>query len=111
MKILFANIPGHGHFNPLTGLAMYLKNQGHDVRWYAGSMHHEKLEQLRIPRFAFSKARDIDPANLNALFPERNALNSEIKRLRLDLRNVFILRAEEFYADIEEINRTFRFDL
>jgi UDP:flavonoid glycosyltransferase YjiC (YdhE family) len=32
-KILFANIPADGHFNPLTGIAMELKNQGHDVRW------------------------------------------------------------------------------
>ena len=31
-KILFASIPAEGHFSPLTGIAMELKNQGHDVR-------------------------------------------------------------------------------
>jgi UDP:flavonoid glycosyltransferase YjiC (YdhE family) len=33
-KILFASIPYDGHFNPLTGLAVYLKSKGHDVRWF-----------------------------------------------------------------------------
>ena len=42
-KILFANIPADGHFNPMTGIAMELKNQGHEVRWYTSKMFAEKL--------------------------------------------------------------------
>jgi hypothetical protein len=33
LKILFANIPADGHFNPLTPLAVHLQSLGHDVRW------------------------------------------------------------------------------
>jgi hypothetical protein len=33
-EILFASFPADGHFNPLTGLAVYLKNLGCEVRWY-----------------------------------------------------------------------------
>lgn len=110
-RILFANIPGHGHFNPLTGLAAHLKNQGHDVRWYAGAIHHKKIAELSIPVFPFRKARDIDPSRLDEIFPERVAITSQIKKLRFDLRNIFILRATEFYADIREIDAVFPFDL
>jgi UDP:flavonoid glycosyltransferase YjiC (YdhE family) len=45
-KILFANFPGDGHFNPLTGLAIHLKNSGHDVRWYTGSKYETKIKKL-----------------------------------------------------------------
>ena len=110
-KILFANIPGHGHFNPLTGLAAYLKNQGHDVRWYAGAIHHKKLEELSIPVFPFKKAYDIDPSRVDVIFPERTRITNQVKKLRFDLRNIFILRATEFYEDIREIDAVFPFDL
>mgnify|MGYP001016572938 CR=1 FL=1 len=48
MKILFATMPFDGHFNPLTGIAMHLKEAGHDVRWYAGSSYAEKLQRLDV---------------------------------------------------------------
>jgi MGT family glycosyltransferase len=110
-KILFANIPGQGHFNPLTGLAVYLKDQGHDVRWYAGTIHHKKLKELSIPFFSFVKAMDIDPGKLDETFTVRAAITNPVKKLKFDLRNVFILRAPEFYQDIQEIQKEFPFDL
>ncbi|HUQ96709.1 MAG TPA: hypothetical protein VM010_03520, partial [Chitinophagaceae bacterium] len=48
-KILFANMPADGHFNPLTGLAVYLKALGHDVRWYTSPHYETKIERLGIP--------------------------------------------------------------
>ena len=81
MKILFANFPGEGHFNPLTGLAAHLKRQGHDVRWYTSKIYADKLRRLQIAR------------------------------LKFDMINAFILRGPEYYADILEIYKTFRFDL
>jgi len=41
-KILFANVPADGHFNPLTGLAAHLKSIGCDVRWYTSKKYAEK---------------------------------------------------------------------
>ena len=48
-RILFANVPADGHFNPLTGLAVHLKNCGYDVRWYSSSMYKHKIEKMDIP--------------------------------------------------------------
>ncbi len=40
-KILFASFPADGHFNPLTGLAFHLNEQGYDS---------SVLHRLQIPR-------------------------------------------------------------
>ena len=45
-KILFANVPADGHFNPLTGLAVHLKNLGCDVRWYTSNSYAEKIGRM-----------------------------------------------------------------
>ena len=48
-KILFASFPADGHFNPLTGLAVHLKELGYDVRWYTSRSYAGKLSRLGIP--------------------------------------------------------------
>jgi MGT family glycosyltransferase len=110
-KILFANIPGHGHFNPLIGLAVTLKEKGHDVRWYAGSIHHKKLKEYGIPYFGFKKAKEIDVSKLDELFPQRLAIKNDVKKLNFDLPHIFILRTPEFFEDIQEIRKDFPFDI
>ena len=52
-KILFASIPADGHFNPMTGMAMELKNQGHDIRWYTSEIFDvaEEILQSRENRY------------------------------------------------------------
>ena len=50
-KILFAAFPGDGHFNPMTGIAVHLKQQGYDVRFYTASNYREKVERMEIPYF------------------------------------------------------------
>ena len=57
-KILFANFPGDGHFNPLTSLAIHLKNSGHDVRWYTGSKYEAKIKSLGFTYYPLKKALD-----------------------------------------------------
>jgi len=46
-RILFASVPADGHFNPLTGIAVYLKSIGYDVRWYTSESYAEKLRKLK----------------------------------------------------------------
>ena len=45
-KILFACVPGDGHFSPLTGIAKHLQSMGYDVRWYCSSSYGEKIKKL-----------------------------------------------------------------
>lgn len=111
-KILFANFPGDGHFNPLTGLAVHLKNIGCDVRWYTAKKYEQKIQRLGIPFFGLNKALDVsaDP-QVEKIFPEREKHKSQVAKLKFDMINVFILRSTEYYEDIKNIYKEFKFEL
>jgi MGT family glycosyltransferase len=83
-KILFATVPGEGHVNPLTGLAKHLQQQGCEVRWYTSERFAEKIRQLDIRHYPFVKALDAGEE---------------------------ILRSKEYYEDLQEIYKSFPFDL
>lgn len=109
-KILFANFPADGHFNPLTGLAVYLQDLGCDVRWYTSDKYASKLKQMNIPLLPIKAALDI--SDVEKAFPERNKINGTVKKLRFDIINAFVLRGPEYYADLLQIYSTeFAFDI
>lgn len=111
IKILFANVPADGHFNPLTGLAAHLKNIGCDVRWYSSTEYASKIKNLDIPFYPFKKAMELTLETLDHHFPERKHIKGTIKKLNFDIINFFILRSTEYYADITDIHEEFPFDL
>ena len=110
-KILFANFPADGHFNPLTGLAIYLKNAGADIRWYSSKTYTDKLARLGITHYPFRQAMEVESNNFDAAFPERVKRKSQVAKLRFDIIHAFILRAPEYYADIRDIHEEFPFEL
>jgi len=110
-RVLFANFPADGHFNPLTSLAVHLSSIGYDVRWYASSGYAAKLKKLKIPHYPFKKAIDVSGNNFDQIFPGRTKHKSQPGKLKFDLIHAFILRGPEYRADIEEIYKTFPFDL
>jgi UDP:flavonoid glycosyltransferase YjiC (YdhE family) len=110
-KILFANFPADGHFNPLTGLAVHLKNLGHDVRWYTGRKYEQKLKNLGIPFYPLKRAIDFSVGEPDQIFPERKRYKNQIAKLKFDIKHAFVLRGPEYYRDIEEINNSFSFDM
>lgn len=110
-KILFANVPADGHFNPLTGLAAHLKNIGCDVRWYTSTRYQPKIERLGIPFYPLQKALDLGAGDPSSIFPERDQIKSQVGKLNFDIVNVFIKRGPEYYEDILDIYLTFSFDL
>ena len=110
-KILFATFPADGHFNPLTGLAVHLKSQGYDVRWYTSKTYQSKIEKLGIPFYPFDKALEVTGDNVDAIFPERKKKSSQVAKLNFDIINVFINRGPEYYHDLKGIQQEFAFDL
>jgi len=111
-RVLFANFPADGHFNPLTGLAIHLKNLGCDVRWYTSRKYEAKIQKLDIPFYPLKKAMDfaVHP-DIDAVFPERKKRKSQISKLKFDMVHAFILRAPEYYADIQDIHASFPFEI
>jgi MGT family glycosyltransferase len=110
-RILFATVPADGHFNPLTGIAKFLQSKGFDVRWYTSSAYADKLEQMKIPHFTYKKAMEVTASTVDTQFPERAKIKSLIKKLNYDLEHFFIRRSIEYLDDIEDIYKTFPFDL
>ncbi len=111
-KVLFANFPGDGHFNPLTGLAVHLKNMGCDVRWYTSPYYREKIERMNIPFYGFKKAVDVGSHNdIDLSFPDRKNHKSQIAKLKFDLVHAFILRSPEYFEDLREIRKEFCFEV
>jgi UDP:flavonoid glycosyltransferase YjiC (YdhE family) len=110
-KILFATAPADGHFNPLTGLAVHLKSAGHDVRWYASTYYAPKLKKLDIKHYPVKKALEFTTYNLDEVFPERDAIKGQVKKLKFDMKHVFILRGPEYYQDLKDIYQDFPFDV
>ena len=110
-KILFANFPADGHFSPLTGLAIHLKNAGHDVRWYTGSKYERKIKKLGLTYYPLKNAIDFSTGEPDQVFPERKNHKGLIAKLKFDIRHAFVLRGPEFYEDISHINETFPFDI
>lgn len=110
-KILFATFPADGHFNPLTGLAVHLKEQGYDVRWYTSKTYQTKVEKLGLPFYGFDKAMDINGDNIDEVLPERRRHKSTIKRLNFDIIHGFINRGPEYFEDLKAIREDFPFDL
>lgn len=110
-RILFASLAADGHFNPLTGLALHLKDLGYEIGWYVGSAFETKVREMDIRYFPQKHALDVTADNLNEHFPERQHTKSGVQRLCYDLEHFFIRRMPGFYADVQEIHREFPFDL
>jgi UDP:flavonoid glycosyltransferase YjiC (YdhE family) len=88
---------------------MHLKQQGHDVRWYAGPSYQSKLDDLDIPYFTFQRAREVNGENIAALFPERAKLKGP-KLISFDNEQIFVANVESHYRDIVDIHAQFPFD-
>jgi UDP:flavonoid glycosyltransferase YjiC (YdhE family) len=91
-------------------MAMALKAQGHDVRWYTGPMFAERLTRLGIPHYPFKRAKEVTQFNIDAIFPERKALKPGPAQLKFDIKHVFIDRAPEYLDDVREIHQSFPFE-
>src|SRR6478736_1407789 len=110
-RILFANVPADGHFNPLTGLAVYLQEAGYEVRWYSSVTYAKKIAALGIQHYPFVNAKEVINNNFDEAFPGRIKIKSQLKKLVFDMINAFILRAPEYYQDLTDIHKTYPFDM
>src|SRR4051812_22473499 len=107
MRILFASMPFDGHFNPLTGLAVHLRDKGHDVRFYTGPGFAERLGRLGIPHAPFRRAMDLNAENLVERFPEYERLGTGPKAMDFAVTKIFFANVEAHYRDIAELRASF----
>lgn len=111
LNILVASAPADGHFKPLTGIARYLNECGHDVRWYASSKYTSYIAGLGMQHYPFEQAADIHASDMETHFPERKKIINPIAKINFDIINFFINRAPEYLEDIRKINDEFAIDI
>lgn len=105
---MFATLPFDGHFKPLTGIAVRLRELGHDVRWYAGASYAGALRELGIPHAPFVRAREVNGDTIAELFPERAKL-SGLKLIAFDFEHIFA-DCEAHFLDLAELHAAEPFD-
>lgn len=110
-RILFATVPFDGHFSPLTGLAMHLRDLGHDVRWYVGGHYGDRVKKLGLPHYPTVMAPVINQENMDELFPERKKVKNAISRIRFDVEHTFLSPIPGYVQDIVQIHDEWQFDL
>lgn len=110
MKILFASQAIDGHFNPMTGVAVRLKERGHKVAWYTGPVFRDKLRDLDIPLLPFQRAIEHRVDNLFELYPERAKLKGP-RAIGFDGEKIFASNVSNFFEDIRELEQDFAFDV
>lgn len=109
VKILLASQAIAGHFNPMTGIAMRLKDSGHDVAFYTGSVFAGKLAGFGIRHFPFVRAIEHTADNLNELYPQRAKLKGPMA-IRFDGERIFASNVTNFFEDIRELHSDYAFD-
>lgn len=110
-KILISTIPSDGHFNPLTQLALELKKEGHDIRWYTGASFEQKVNKLDIPFYPFKKAKEVNQHNIEIVYPERKAVKAGLQKSKFDVKYLFLEPIPGNIEDIKEIYEDFPFNL
>jgi UDP:flavonoid glycosyltransferase YjiC (YdhE family) len=110
MKVLLASLAVDGHFNPLTGIAVQLKQSGDDVRWYTGTRYAGRLAGLGIVHYAFRRAVEHSPENLHELYPERARLTGP-RAISFDAETIFASNVGNFIDDLADIRAEFDFDV
>ncbi len=63
-KIVFFNIPAHGHTNPTLGVVRELVSQGHQVWYYSYEAFREKIEEAGaefIPCDQYDREQNLSP--------------------------------------------------
>lgn len=106
VKIQFAGQAFDGQFNPMTGVAMRLKDCGHDVVWYTGPVYADRLEGLGIQHFPFHRAIEHQADYLNKLYPERTKLKGP-RAVGFDGEKIFASNVSRFFEDIREAAHSF----
>lgn len=109
IKVLFATMPLDEHVLPMTSLALALRAEGHDVRWYTSERHRQRLHDLGIPHLRFRRPPHFHSANLDEVFPKRLRVRTEQAVMKHDLREMYIRRGPEYYEDLREIRQEFPF--
>jgi MGT family glycosyltransferase len=110
MKVLLTSSPVTGHVNPVLVAARVLKNAGHTVAIYTGTLFREKIEAAGIKFFALPTDVDFDMRDIAATFPEWKELTG-LPQLRYGIKAVFVDSIPSQFRGLRAVLREYEADL
>lgn len=99
-RILLTAMPFTGHVAPLAAVAAELVHRGHDVRFYTGSQHRQRVEQAGARLIPWDRAPDFDENDLPATFP-RLVGKKGFAQLLVNMVDCFIRTAAAQVDDLQ----------
>lgn len=111
MKVLLASSPLAGHLNPMLVAARVLKNAGHTVAFYTGSLFRENIEAAGMRFFPLPADVDYDMRDIDAAFPERKHHAPGIPQLLYGIKAVFVDTIPSQFRGLRAVLREFAPDL
>ena len=111
MKVLLGSCPVTGHVNPVLVAARVLKDAGHTVAFYTGSLFREKIESAGIRFFPLPADVDYDMRDIDAAFPERKNYAPGIPRLVFGMKALFVDTIPSQFRGLRVVLREFAPDL
>ena len=110
MKILFTSSPIIGHLNPVLVAARVLKNAGHTVAIYTGTLFREKIESAGFRFFPLPTDVDFDMRDITVTFPEWKEL-SGLPQLRYGIKAAFVDSIPSQFRGLRAVLRDYPPDL
>jgi MGT family glycosyltransferase len=99
-SFLLATFTATGHVAPFEPVARELRDRGHEVHWYTGSRHRERVEATGAAYVPMRHAPDVDASELDEHHPGRADLQG-LALVRFDVRQVFLAALPGQVADLQ----------
>lgn len=90
MKIILAALAQLGHLNPVLAAGRVFRDAGHEVKVLTGKLMKNNVEAAGLAFVALPADADPDLSDINAAFPERQAIPPGPEQLRFDFERVFV---------------------
>lgn len=109
-RFLIGTVPYVGHVNQAFPIARKLVQRGHEVWWYTGQGFKSKVESAGARYLPMKTPPDFSNQDLNVIFPGRKGLTG-LKKLKYEMKHIFIDSGVGQYLDIQEILNEFPADV
>lgn len=101
--ILICASPAPGHVNPMLSVASHLKEMGHHIIFNTGSVFHNRIEALDIPFVPLTGPANYDYRQIDAAFPERQAIEPGLEQIIHDFKYGFGSAIPPQYDAIQQV--------
>jgi MGT family glycosyltransferase len=110
VRVLIATTPADGHINPMLAIARALTSRGHEVRWYTGTVYHDRITATGAVPEPMHAAYDFGGRAKAEAFPAHAQLTG-LASFRAGMTDIFYDPAPDQLTDLLAILQRFPADV